>query len=355
MIPPVLCVIGPSGSGKTRLLEQVVSALSRAGLRVGAVKHCHRVDAGSPRKDSHRLAEAGAAPSVAAAEDALQVGRARRETLLPDLLATFCQDCDLVLAEGYARSAYDKIVLGLAAPQAAPQGEGARLCADGRSPEDVAEWASAWLQRRRAGHEGLTGVVLTGGQSRRMGADKTSLRVAAGRVLGRLAGLLADRVGQVMFVGAQPDGRDLPASLCGAWHPDDVPGRGPLGGVATALRVSAAARRPTGVCVVACDMPAVGGALLDHLLAGRDPQAHATVPINPLTGCLEPLLAIYEPRALGAIEQAMQAGELSLTDWLLRAGPRRLPLPPELAGQCANVNTPAELDRLRSRLEGGRA
>jgi molybdopterin-guanine dinucleotide biosynthesis protein A len=184
-----------------------------------------------------------------------------------------------------------------------------------------------------------------------MGADKASLRIAGERVLGRLACLLSDRIGHVMFVGSEPDWRDMPACVLGSWHPDDVPDRGPLGGVATALRVAGAGTQPAGVCVVGCDMPLLGGALLDHLLAGRDRQAAATAVVNPASGQMEPLLAIYEPHARPSIEKAMVGGELSLTSWLTHAEVTRLPLPEALAEQCTNVNTPAELENVRLRLE----
>ena len=349
-IPPVLCITGRSGSGKTHLLAELIRRLTGRGLRVGAIKHCHRVDAGVSGKDSDLLAAAGACPAVAASDDVVLVAAAGGQTHLADLAATFCAGRDLVLAEGYRQSVHDKVlVVGRGDP---PPAEAVRLLAGSGDVEAVEEWVLSWLDRRRAARRVLTAAVLTGGASRRMGTDKTLLRVAGERVLSRLGALLADRFGQTMYVGSEPDWTDLPACLRGAWHPDLTPGRGPMGGVAAALRIAAAGRRPRGVCVVACDMPALGGELLDHLLAGRDPGAAATVLVNPATGRLEPLAAVYEPRALPEMDQAISDGRLSLTAWLCEADACRLPLPAELAGQCAGANTPEELaaiERSRSR------
>ena len=350
VIPPILGMAGRSGVGKTYLLERLIGRLAGRGLRVGAIKHCHHpLETGASGKDSQRLAAAGADPAVAAAEGAVQATGGSDTPPLLDLVATFCADRDLVLVEGYRRSAYDKVQVADEAE--APAAEAVRLRVGSGDVEAVESWVVSWLDRRRAMREGLTAAVLTGGGSRRMGTDKALLRIAGQRLLARVGGLLADRAGQVMFVGGEPDWTDMPACLGGAWHPDLSPKCGPMGGVATALRIAAAGRRPAGVCALACDMPALGGELLDHLLAGRDPAAAATALVNPVTGRVEPLAAVYEPQALPEIEKAISEGKLSLTDWLRSAEARRLPLPAELAGQCAGANTPEELAAIRRRME----
>ena len=358
VIPPVLCVTGPSGVGKTHVLEHLIGSLTARGLRVGAIKHCRHLDAPASDKDADRLARAGASPAIAAAKTAIGIQNSSREPLLLDLVATFCPDCDLVLAEGYKRSVHDKILIRPAGESDGPPSvESVRTVFENGGPgrtgrdeiEAVCQWVWRWFRRRQALREGLIGAVLTGGASRRMGADKSRLRIAGRCILGRLCELMADRIGQVMVIGREPQEPDVPA--CARWHPDSSPGLGPLGGIATALQVAAAAAAPRGVCVAACDMPAVGGDLLDHLLAGRDPKAPATVPVNPATGQIEPLLAIYEAQARQSVEQAVRCGKLSATDWLTAAGARRLAVPDNLAGQLANVNTPAELKALSERLE----
>ena len=137
-IPPILCVIGPSDSGKTRLLTRLIRDLGERGLRVAAVKHCGHIDRSEVVRDSHRLADAGAAPVVAAAPDAVEVCGALGEPLLLDLVATHCRECDLVLVEGYRRSVHEKILVG---PPA--EAEGIRLAV---SPADASsgDCASCW-------------------------------------------------------------------------------------------------------------------------------------------------------------------------------------------------------------------
>ena len=359
MIPPILCITGPSGSGKTCLLERLIPRLAALGLRVGAIKHCGHIGSSSSGKDSNRLARAGASPVIAAAKDRIEIQNADREPLLLDLVTAFCTDCDLILAEGYSRSVHDKILLRRREePEPLRNVESVRLIVgDGKAAgierndiDGLTVWVPAWYERRQTFRKGIIGAILTGGTSGRMGTDKSRLRIGGRRVLGRLCELLADRTGQAIIVGQQPEGQDIPA--CARWHPDITPGLGPLGGIATALQVAASEDQSWGICVAACDMPLVQGDLLDHLLTGRNPDAPATVPLNPASGRLEPLFAVYEPQSLQSIKQALDSGERSVTDWLESAGAYRLTIPGELADQLANVNTPNDLGAIRLSREG---
>jgi molybdopterin-guanine dinucleotide biosynthesis protein A len=331
-------------------LEGLIAGLKAKGLRVAAVKHCRHVDRRPSGKDSDRLADSGAEPAIAVAAGGAEVRGGREQALLPDLLTTFCRACDLVLAEGYRGSVYDKILLA-GGRRSRPPGrvEGVRLAVIRPDAEALLGWVLSWLAHRRAMREGLIAAVLAGGASRRMGTDKSALTIGPRRVLGRLSELLADRIGQVMIVGGKPDRRGIPASV--AWHPDIRPGLGPLGGIATALRVAAASDPPKAVCVAACDLAGLGGEMLDLLLAARNRQAPATAPTNPETGRIEPLLAVYEPSALRSIEAALDSGKLSVTEWLTAAKAHLLAVPTDLAGQLENVNTPEALEAMRLRLE----
>jgi molybdopterin-guanine dinucleotide biosynthesis protein A len=183
----------------------------------------------------------------------------------------------------------------------------------------------------------VVGAILAGGKSRRMGADKVRLRVGGRAVLPGLAELLASRLAEVWVVGRTPEVLGLPAFV--RWQQDLRPGQGPLGGIATALRVAGG----RAVLAVACDMPLLGGELIDFLLAGRRAEAPASVPRNPATGMLEPLCALYEPGALASIERAISEGKLSASRWLESAGAHILDLPADLACQLSNINTPEDL------------
>jgi molybdopterin-guanine dinucleotide biosynthesis protein B len=108
---PAVAFVGRSGSGKTTLLVQVVSALVSRGVRVAAIKHSpvHAVRSDSDGTDSQRLWAAGADHVTLVAMD--RVVHTVRHALEPDLatLIAGVGDVDLILLEGYKRSAVDKV------------------------------------------------------------------------------------------------------------------------------------------------------------------------------------------------------------------------------------------------------
>lgn len=146
-------------------------------------------------------------------------------------------------------------------------------------------------------------AVLAGGRSARMGRDKAALALGGRTLLARQVALAWALGPAAVWVSgrAQAELGDLSARGL----PDDAPGLGPLGGVATVLgRV-----RAPHVLVVAVDMPALTAALLGRLLARR----RAGVGAVPRTRRgWEPAAAVY-PRALApAATAALAAGRRAL-------------------------------------------
>ncbi len=84
-------------------------------------------------------------------------------------------------------------------------------------------------------------------------------------------------------------------------------GIGPLGGVLSAFETDPKAAW----LVLACDMPRVDSRVIRTLLAGRNPQKHATA-YRMAAGFFEPLCAVYEPAALPSLQAAMRAGQTGL-------------------------------------------
>ncbi|MBN1342925.1 MAG: NTP transferase domain-containing protein, partial [Phycisphaerae bacterium] len=117
-------------------------------------------------------------------------------------------------------------------------------------------------------------AVLAGGDGRRMGLDKTQMRVGSATLLERaveLAEAIADRVLVIGRTGVN----GLPGQV--EAHPDDCPNVGPLGGIATALRLS----HPAGCLVIPCDMPLLRGELLRRLIeAHRAASPDITLVVN---------------------------------------------------------------------------
>lgn len=106
--------VAKSGTGKTTLLEKVIALLKARGYRVGAIKHdAHRFDIDHPGKDSHRLSAAGVDTMLILSPEKLALVKQHAETppAIPELLATYFADVDIVLAEGFKRGPLPKIEL----------------------------------------------------------------------------------------------------------------------------------------------------------------------------------------------------------------------------------------------------
>jgi len=183
-----------------------------------------------------------------------------------------------------------------------------------------------------------TGFVLVGGQSSRMGRDKALLPYHGRTLAEHIASIVLEAAGSVALIGSpsQYGGLGFPV------HDDDYPWRGPMGGVATALRVSGAEWN----LVVACDMPAITVELLRVLLdRARDP-ANCVAATGP-DGEPEPLCAVYHARSLAAIKRAIQGNRLKMKELVKELQPV---LCAEIdPGSLANLNTPKEWAELQEK------
>jgi molybdopterin-guanine dinucleotide biosynthesis protein B/molybdopterin-guanine dinucleotide biosynthesis protein len=110
-LPALVAVVGKSDSGKTTLIERLLPELSALGLTVGTVKHdAHGFDIDHPGKDSWRHGQAGARAYAVASPDRLAfVTRLDDELPLAIIARRFFAGFDLVVAEGYKRTAPNRV------------------------------------------------------------------------------------------------------------------------------------------------------------------------------------------------------------------------------------------------------
>lgn len=153
----------------------------------------------------------------------------------------------------------------------------------------------------------IAGFILAGGESRRMGRDKAALELNGVPMLVRAARLVEPVVGPPAVIGGSSGAASFGLTVI----PDDWPGAGPLGGIATALRASKAAWN----LIVACDLPYLTKAWLEFLVKrSQGSQAGAVMAMN--TRGAEPLCAVYDKRCGAAIQAALKSGVRKVTDGL---------------------------------------
>jgi len=134
--------------------------------------------------------------------------------------------------------------------------------------------------------------------------------------------------------------------------PDEIPGRGPLAGIYTALLKS----RTEFNMVLGCDLPFVNVRLLAYL-AGRALSygSDVTVPCSR-DGRLQPLCGVYRRRALYAVRTRLALGANKISGFFPMVHCDVIPWR-EVAGAgftptvFDNMNTPEEYEHARKRLE----
>lgn len=111
MTQKAVSFVAKSGTGKTTLLEKVIAELKKRGYRVGAIKHdAHRFDIDHPGKDSYRITAAGTDTMLICSPEKLAlVKKHASPPSVEELIATYFTDVDLVVTEGFKKSALPKI------------------------------------------------------------------------------------------------------------------------------------------------------------------------------------------------------------------------------------------------------
>ena len=189
----------------------------------------------------------------------------------------------------------------------------------------------------------LFGLVLTGGRSRRMQHDKAALAYAGQSQLTRAMALLSHRT-QRRFVSIRADQARDPQRAAFDTIADAVNDLGPIGGIQAALR----AHPEAAWLVLACDLPLLDAATLDHLIAHRDPGRLATAYRSSVDGLPEPLCAIFEPASAASLEAWIAAGKKCPRAFLGQADAQLLDLPNPRA--LDNVNTVEEYAQAQAAL-----
>ncbi|KIH75534.1 molybdenum cofactor guanylyltransferase [Geoalkalibacter ferrihydriticus] len=183
----------------------------------------------------------------------------------------------------------------------------------------------------------VTGVILAGGRSRRMGRDKATLRVGGQTLFARTLEMLRGIFPRVLIAGDRPD-LAMPETPS---VPDIYPGSA-LGGLHGAL---SAAQSPW-IFVVPCDLAHPDPDLVRFILSHRN-GCDLVVPRTPQG--LEPVFALYHKNCLPLMEQMLVRGDYRIFDFYRQVHARYLEadsLPAGWQRALLNLNTPDDLRRL---------
>jgi molybdopterin-guanine dinucleotide biosynthesis protein A len=187
----------------------------------------------------------------------------------------------------------------------------------------------------------MTGIILSGGRSRRMGENKAFLRIGGERLIDRAVRLFRELFREVIIVTTSPlDYIDQEAIIV----TDILPEKGALGGLYTGLFYAGEEH----AFVAACDIPFLNRSFIEYM-ASLATDYDIVVPAPP--DGLQPLHAIYARRCIPAIRTLLDRDHLQIKE--LYTGQRILKISPETlccfdpAGRMfLNINTPEDFRKL---------
>jgi molybdopterin-guanine dinucleotide biosynthesis protein A len=198
----------------------------------------------------------------------------------------------------------------------------------------------------------ISAAILAGGQSTRMGIDKAFVEVGGMPVIVRIIERLRGLGSETVIIANSPQEYihlGLPV------HVDLIPGKGPLGGLYTALSVT----QGDHTLVVSCDQPFLNRSLLDFLLSLREGY-DVVVPLNR-ENYPQSMHAVYSKACLKPIRSRLEINQLKVIGFFPDVRVR------EVVGaeidrfdpqrwSFINVNTPEDLieaQRLAEELDRG--
>jgi molybdopterin-guanine dinucleotide biosynthesis protein A len=187
----------------------------------------------------------------------------------------------------------------------------------------------------------ISAVLLAGGESRRMGTDKSTL-LFRGRPLWQIQLELLRKLDPTeTFVSARTDPVWRPADV--QFVGDDPPSRGPLSGLAASL----AQTRSRHLLALAIDMPFMSEKYLTFVCSQIEPCRGAIAKIDDR---FEPLAAIYPREVFANVRSALSGEDFSLqtlTGRLVAAGKLRVILVRSHERKLfRNLNAPVDMTTL---------
>ncbi len=183
----------------------------------------------------------------------------------------------------------------------------------------------------------ITGIVLAGGKSSRMGTEKSLLVWKQKTLIEHAIGVLKPLCSKVIISSNK---HVFDFTGCETW-PDELPQQAPIIGIYSSLKRSETDRN----IILSCDMPYIGTGLLAYLIESSGNHS-ITVPVHD-GNLIEPLCGIYSRTIIPELEEYIRINNLSLYKFIATQAPLYLRIDHELPfyrdNMFLNINTPDDL------------
>lgn len=190
----------------------------------------------------------------------------------------------------------------------------------------------------------ITGILLAGGMSRRMGREKGSMVIGKRMMYEYPLSVLESVCDEILISSCQP----LPSQHNHPTVCDKVKGIGPMGGIHTCLEHSSTDLN----IVLSYDMPLVNEGLLQYLVARNQGWDIVVPAIRP--NHLEPLCALYRKSTSNILEDLIKEKRYAVHQALSRATSLILNIQEDMPfyhpDLFLNINSMEDLERIPGNL-----
>ena len=187
----------------------------------------------------------------------------------------------------------------------------------------------------------ITGIILAGGKSSRMGEDKGFLKLNGKTFMSSIIAALNPIVGEIIIVSnnSEYDVFNLKRVA------DSMEDSGPLAGLYSGLLHSETENN----IVLSCDVPLISTSVLKKLLEGAPSEAEVIQ--FESEGKTMPLVAMYKKKCRHHFLKLLQTKERRLRFAIDQLDVKTITLDSELGKTVRNINTISELKDLKHEFE----
>lgn len=185
----------------------------------------------------------------------------------------------------------------------------------------------------------ITGIILAGGKSSRMGRDKGWIELNNKPLINYAIEALKPYCDQILISSNSKEYKSLGYHV----YEDKIKNCGPLGGIYSSLLHSSTQRN----MVLSCDMPLVSTELIKYVL-DKCIEGKLSLPIHG-ANFMEPLCAVYPLEAIQHLEKFIKEGKLKLIDLVNSIPTEQIMIDPSNyfyhPDLFLNINRPGDLER----------
>ena len=182
----------------------------------------------------------------------------------------------------------------------------------------------------------ITGIILAGGNSSRMGTDKGVMDLNGEKVIQYVIEALKPNVDNIIIIANNSNYLDFGFPV----YRDEIKDCGPLGGIYSGLLKSTTDKN----IVLSCDIPFITSKLISQIIA-ESSEYDVTVPVHD--GKTEPLCAVYTKNCMPKFKELLENKILKLTDAMAQVSTKQVLLKStkETENNFINLNSKEDFNK----------